>query len=178
MERLLPIITVAQGTAGLNQLTLARSQLQGLRLDQPESHIYGLRVGVGPAVKWIYLIELFEGLEQDLSGAFPEGTATVGNLGSANARLASVISAHTALEGADDTVSAADSSQPGGLAVAKFVVGPKAQTGGHPLGGDESQIPSVVSPIAGVLFGGSSQLKCIRAASRAHGKWVGYFCWW
>ena len=35
-------------TVGLSQLNQATSHLQGLRLDQPESYMYGLRVGVGP----------------------------------------------------------------------------------------------------------------------------------
>ena len=52
-------------------------------------------------------------------------------------RPASVISAHTALEGADDAVNAADSSQPGGLALSQLVLGPKAHIGGHPVGRDE-----------------------------------------
>ena len=72
-------------TAGLNQLNQATSQLQILRLDQPESYMYGLRVGVGPAEVDLSRLasgdaELFEGQEQDLSGAFPEGTARVEGL--------------------------------------------------------------------------------------------------
>ena len=116
--------------------------------------------------------ELIVGLEQDLSGAFPESATTVGQLGSTKnagvglphaqasvrtavqqmaqsgavtgdastiskllldqnetlqervaslekSRPASVISAHTALEGAEDTANAADSSRPGGLVLAQ-----------------------------------------------------------
>ena len=46
-------------------------------------------------------------------------------------RPASVISVRTALEGADEAVNAADSSQPGRFALAQLVLGPKAQIGGH-----------------------------------------------
>ena len=71
-------------------------------------------------------------------------------------RPASVISAHTALEGVDDAANAADSSRPGGSALVQSVLGPQAQTGGHAVGGAEGQRPSFVSPAAGVLFIGSS----------------------
>ena len=69
-------------TAGLNQTT---RQLQDLRLDQPEGQIYGLRVGTAPAAVNASRLasgdaESVDGLEQDLSGTFPESAATVGQL--------------------------------------------------------------------------------------------------
>ena len=50
--------------------------------------MYGLRVGVGPAEVDLSRLAsgdavLFEGQEQDLSGAFPAGAVTVESLGSA-----------------------------------------------------------------------------------------------
>ena len=73
-------------TAGLNPMT---RQLQDLRLDQPEGQVYGLRVGAAPAAVNLSRLasgdaESLDGQEQDLSGAFPQCAATVGQPQSAN----------------------------------------------------------------------------------------------
>ena len=64
----------------------------------------------------------------------------------------------TALEGTGDTVNAADSSRPGGSALVQSVLGPQVPTGGQLVGLREGRMPGFVSPAAGVLFSGSSQL--------------------
>ena len=71
-------------TAGLNQVNRVAEQVQDLQLDQPENQVYGLRVSADQVpVDLARLasgdVELFEGPEQDLTGAFPEGAETVRN---------------------------------------------------------------------------------------------------
>ena len=71
-------------TAGLNQVHRMAEQLQGLQLDQPEDQIYGLRVSADQVPVDLARLasgnaELFEGPEQNLTGAFPEGAETVRN---------------------------------------------------------------------------------------------------
>ena len=187
-----------------------------MQLDHSEGQVFGLRVSAGPAQLDLVRLAsgktaLFEGLEQDLNGAFPEGAATVRNFESPNdagvglphaqadvrgavqqiaqsgsmtseasailqllldqnealqervvslekSRSGSAISAHTALEGTGDAVNAADSSRPGGSALVQSVLGPQVPTGGQLARLREGHIPGLVSPTAGVLFSGSSQL--------------------
>ena len=60
-----------------------------MQLDHSEGQVFGLRVNAGPAQLDLVRLAsgktaLFEGLEQDLNGAFPEGAATVRNFESPN----------------------------------------------------------------------------------------------
>ena len=76
-------------TAGLNQPSRAAEPFQ-TQLDQNDSYVYGLRVGASPEPIDLARLasgeaELVEGLEQDLTGAFPEGAGA----GSSGERLPS-----------------------------------------------------------------------------------------
>ena len=72
-------------------------------------------------------------------------------------------SARTALEGIGDTDNAADSSGPSGSALVQSGFIQHATAGGRLVGLREGEVPGL-SPTAGVLFGGSSQVVAASAS--------------